>query len=324
MAKNNQDTPLMITILGPTATGKTRLAALVATRIDGEVISADSRQVYRGMNIGTGKDYDDYVVEGKTVPFHLVDIADPGYEYSVFEYQQDFLKVFDEITGRNKIPVLCGGTGLYLEAVLSGYRLTKVPENTELREQLSAKSLTELTEKLLLLRPTHNTTDLLDRNRTIRAIEIARSEKQQTESIYPFPEVDHLIFGIHFEREVIRVRITKRLEKRLAEGMIEEVSSLLSSGLKPEQLIFYGLEYRYVTDFITGKITREEMFQLLNTAIHQFAKRQMTWFRRMEKRGFTINWIDGALPEQEKVNKIFKLLNAVRPGDKNPVRSGRH
>jgi len=312
MAKNNQDTPLMITVLGPTATGKTRLAALVAAQIDGEVISADSRQVYRGMNLGTGKDYDDYVVDGKIVPFHLVDIADPGYEYSVFEYQQDFLKVFEDLTKRDKTPVLCGGTGLYLEAVLSGYKLNKVPENPDLRKQLSAKSLAELNEMLLLLRPTHNTTDLLDRDRTIRAIEIARYEKQQSESATPFPKINHLIFGIHFERKVIRQRITGRLEKRLAEGMIEEVSSLLSSGLKPEQLTFYGLEYRYVTDFITGKITREEMFRLLNTAIHQFAKRQMTWFRRMEKRGFQIHWIDGMLPEVEKVNEILELLNAVR------------
>lgn len=315
MAKSNQDTPLMITILGPTATGKTRLAALLAARIDGEVISADSRQVYRGMNLGTGKDYDDYMVEGKTVPYHLVDIAEPSYEYSVFKYQQDFLKVFDEITGRTKIPVLCGGTGLYLEAVLSGYKLTKVPENHQLREQLSSKSLTGLTEKLILLRPTHNTTDLLDRERTIRAIEIAEFENQQPENQQVFPTIDHLIIGIHFEREVIRKRITERLKTRIESGMIDEVRNLLDSRLKPEQLTFYGLEYRYLTDFVIGKITHEEMFQLLNTAIHQFAKRQVTWFRRMEKRGFHINWIDGALPEIEKVNEILNLLNAVRSGD---------
>ncbi len=315
MAKNNQDTPLMITILGPTATGKTRLAALLAARTEGEVISADSRQVYRGMNLGTGKDYDDYMVEGKTVPYHLVDIVEPGYEYSVFEYQQDFLKVFDEITGRNKFPVLCGGTGLYLEAVLSGYKLTKVPENPKLREQLSSESLTELTEKLILLRPTHNTTDLLNRERTIRAIEIAEFENQQSEIQPVFPTINHLIIGIHFEREVIRKRITERLKTRIVSGMIDEVRNLLDSGLKPEQLTFYGLEYRYLTEHVTGKISREEMFQLLNTAIHQFAKRQVTWFRRMEKRGFQIHWIDGALPAIEKVNEVLKFLNAVRSDD---------
>jgi tRNA dimethylallyltransferase len=309
MAKKDQSTPLMVTILGPTATGKTRLAALVASKTAGEVISADSRQVYRGMNLGTGKDYDDYVVDGKTVPYHLVDIADPGYEYSVYEYQQDFLKAFKSITQRNCLPVLCGGTGLYLEAVLSGYKMTKVPENTDLRKKLSDKTPDELRRILLTLRPaTHNTTDLLNPQRTTRAIEIAAYEKQNPDEDKSFPKINHCIFGILFDRETIRERITRRLKNRLDEGMIEEVTHLLASGLEPEQLTFYGLEYRYVTDFVTGKITRDEMFRLLNTAIHQFAKRQMTWFRRMEKRGFNINWIDGTLPEEKKVNIVLQLL----------------
>lgn len=309
MAKKDQSTPLMVTILGPTATGKTRLAAIVAAKTGGEVISADSRQVYRGMNLGTGKDYEDYVVDGKAVPYHLVDIADPGYEYSVYEYQQDFLKAFRSITQHNCLPVLCGGTGLYLEAVLSGYKMTKVPENTDLRKKLSNKTPDELRRILLTLRPaTHNTTDLLNPQRTMRAIEIAAYEKTHPEVKEPLPKIDHQIFGIHFERHAIRQRITERLKNRIKQGMIEEVKHLLAYGLKPEQLTFYGLEYRYLTEFVTGKINHDEMFRLLNTAIHQFAKRQMTWFRRMEKRGFNINWIDGTLPEEEKVNIVLQLL----------------
>ncbi|MBE0638261.1 MAG: tRNA (adenosine(37)-N6)-dimethylallyltransferase MiaA [Bacteroidales bacterium] len=294
----------MVTILGPTATGKTRLAALVAARMDGEVISADSRQVYRGMNIGTGKDYDDYLVEGKHVPHHLVDMAEPSYEYSVFEFQRDFLKSFDDIVARDKLPVLCGGTGLYLEAALSGKQLIEVPEDILLRVQLELESNEKLNELLQSLRKTHNTTDLTDRKRTIRAIEIAIYERENPDIRLHFPEINHLIFGIHFERDIIRQRITERLKKRLDAGMIDEVNLLLASGLKPEQLTFYGLEYRYLTDYVTGKISFDEMFHLLNIAIHQFAKRQMTWFRRMEKKGISIEWIDGYLPDNEKTNTI--------------------
>lgn len=307
MEKKDQCAPTMITILGPTATGKTRLAALVAARLEGEVISADSRQVYRGMDIGTGKDYDDYMVDGLAVPFHLVDIVEPGYEYNVFEFQQDFQKAFANITTRGKIPVLCGGTGLYLEAALSGYQLTKTPENPELREKLRNKSLDELNEILLSLRTSHNTTDLLDRQRTIRAIEIAEFEMLHPTAGKPFPKMNHLIFGIHFDREIIRNRITERLIKRLDNGMTDEVNRLLEAGLRPEQLTFYGLEYRYMTEFVTGMITKDEMFSKLNTAIHQFAKRQMTWFRRMEKRGLTITWIDGNLPDAEKLNIVQQV-----------------
>lgn len=310
MAKTGDDTPLMVTILGPTATGKTRVAAMLASRIKGEVISADSRQVYSGMNLGTGKDYDDYKVDGKTIPVHLVDIAEPGYEYSVFEFQSDFLGAYADIVSRDKTPVLCGGTGMYLEAVLSGYKLVKAPENPELRKTLENKTLEELQKALIELRPAHNTTDLLDRLRAIRAIEIAKFEQSTDARPEDFPKIKHLIFGINFPREQIRKRITARLQKRIDEGMIDEVSNLLKSGLQPEQLTFYGLEYRFITDHVTGKITREEMFRLLNTAIHQFAKRQMTWFRRMEKRGFNIHWINGNHSDEEKVALIAAHINS--------------
>lgn len=301
----------MITILGPTATGKTTLAAKVALFYDGEIISADSRQVYRGMNLGTGKDYEDYSIDGKKIPYHLIDITDPGNEYNVFEFQNDFLRVFDEISRRGKLPVLCGGTGMYLEAVLAGYRLRQVPENSKLRDSLSGKSINELNSILQSYRDVHNITDGKDRGRAIRAIEIAEFQKEYPPNDVPFPVIDHKIFGIHFERQEIRERITRRLKQRLQSGMIEEIESLLASGIKPEQLTFYGLEYRYLTDFVTSKISYEEMFSKLNTAIHQFAKRQMTWFRRMEKRGFEINWIDGNLELEEKLEKVREVLGII-------------
>jgi len=294
----------MITILGPTATGKTRLAACVARRLLGEVVSADSRQVYRGMDLGTGKDYADYIVDGKQVPYHLVDIADPGYEYNVFEFQKDFLKVYNEIRSSGKLPVLCGGTGMYIEAVLSGYKLVKVPENKVLRKSLESKNPEELKAILQSYRPVHNTTDVTDRKRAIRAIEIQEYEKQNPAVINDFPKIDTVIFGLHFEREQIRQRITNRLKARFDAGMEDEIKHLLEKGIQPEQLTFYGLEYRYLTDYVTGKISKDEMFRLLNTAIHQFAKRQMTWFRRMEKKGTKIHWIDGNLPIEEKVNLV--------------------
>ena len=299
----------MVTILGPTATGKTRLAAQVAEKVNGEIISADSRQVYRGMDIGTGKDYADYVVDGRNVPFHLVDIADPGYEYSVFEFREDFYKVYTEIINRSKQPILCGGTGLYLEAVLSGYKMVKVPVNIEFREKLIGKTPDELIRILAEYRQIHNTTDTTNIERTIRAIEIEEFHKSNPELQNEFPQIKSVIFALNFERQIIRQRITERLKKRLDGGMIEEVKTLLDSGLQPAQLTFYGLEYRYLTDFVTGKISYNEMFALLNTAIHQFAKRQMTWFRRMEKKGFRIHWVDGTLEDGEKVNFVLKVLN---------------
>lgn len=311
MAKAGEYTPVMVTILGPTATGKTTLAAHVARAMNGEVISADSRQVYRGMDMGTGKDYDDYIVDGKRIPYHLVDIVDPGYEYNVFEYQQDFLKVFGDIVSQRKLPVLCGGTGMYLEAVLSEYRLQEVPENENLRKELESKNPEQLNQILSGYRKVHNTTDTTDKNRTIRAIEIEEFKKMNPQDKHDFAEIKHHIFGIHFERAEIRERITSRLKQRLEEGMVDEVKNLLGEGLKPEQLTFYGLEYRYLTDYVTGKISYQEMFRLLNTAIHQFAKRQITWFRRMEKKGFEIHWIDGRLPMEEKLRVIARIVKGV-------------
>lgn len=310
MAKADQHTPRMITILGPTATGKTKLAASIAHRFNGEIISADSRQVYRGMDLGTGKDYGDYTVAGKEIPYHLVDIADPGYEYSVFEFQRDFLRVFFDILSHDKLPVLCGGTGMYLEALLAGYRLQDVPQNKTLRADLVGKSPAELNRILSNYRRVHNITDTTDRERTIRAIEIEAYRQKHPENESTFPKIEHAIFGVRFERAEIRKRITDRLKQRLDEGMVDEVKKLLDSGLKPGQLRFYGLEYRYLTDYITGEIEYEEMFRLLNTAIHQFAKRQMTWFRRMEKKGFEIHWIDGSLPLEEKLEIVREVLGS--------------
>ena len=312
MAKKNNDTPLMITILGPTATGKTSLAAKLAATMDGEIISADSRQVYRGMDLGTGKDYADYIVNGQKIPYHLVDIVDPGYEYNVFEFQQDFLRIFPEIINRGKLPILCGGTGMYLEAVLSEYKLLTVPKNSELRSSLQNKSLNGLNNILQGYRDVHNTTDSTDLERTIRAIEIAEFKKVNPQDQNLMPKIDHRIFGVSFERSVIRERITSRLKQRLDSGMLDEIKSLLDSGLTPDQLTFYGLEYRYLTDYVTGKIDYEQMFTKLNTAIHQFAKRQMTWFRRMEKKGFNIVWIDGNLSLQEKLELISKKMKEDR------------
>ncbi|PIF05407.1 MAG: tRNA (adenosine(37)-N6)-dimethylallyltransferase MiaA [Draconibacterium sp.] len=299
----------LVTILGPTATGKTGLAAHLAAAINGEVISADSRQVYRGMDLGTGKDYDDYRVGGVEIPFHLVDIVDAGVHYNVYRFQNDFTEVFNNIHFRKKFPVMCGGSGLYLEAVLKNYRLTEVPPNKKLRKELEGKSLAELAEILRSLKPKlHNTTDIETDRRAIRAIEI---EKYYAENRLPeseMPDIKSLNIGVDFDREVRRERITKRLKQRLDEGMVEEVQRLLNSGLTPEQLIYYGLEYRYVTLYVTGQLTYEEMFAKLEIAIHQFAKRQMTWFRGMQKRGVQIYWINGHLPVDEKVGEIIRLL----------------
>jgi len=298
----------LITILGPTATGKTKLAAYLSDRIGGEIISADSRQVYRGMDIGTGKDIDDYCIEGKKIRNHLVDIANPGDEYNVYEFQRDFRKAFNQIVDHNKVPVLCGGTGMYIDAILSGYELMKVPEDKQLRLGLESLTQEMLVDKLQQLGKLHNTTDITNRSRTIRAIEIGEYEKTNPECIPEKIVVDSINFGIYFERSVLRERITERLKARLEGGMIEEVQGLLNNGLKVEQLTFYGLEYRFVTQYVIGVISYDEMFQKLNTAIHQFAKRQMTWYRRMEKKGILVHWIDGALPMDEKLSFIFDRL----------------
>lgn len=302
----------LITILGPTATGKTKLATALAAMLGGEIISADSRQVYRGMDIGTGKDIEDYVFNEIKVPYHLIDIVNPGYEYNIFEYQKHFTTAFNDIVSRNKVPILVGGSGLYIDAVINGYKLISVPEDTFLRKQLSRLSDDELREKLNGYGNLHNTTDLIERSRIIRAIEIKEYEKLNPDKLINMPAIDSVTFGISYERQEIRQRITDRLIHRLNHGMIEEAEHLLETGLKPEQLTFYGLEYKWLTQYVTGQIGYDTMFTNLNTAIHQFAKRQMTWFRRMEKKGTKIYWINGTIPEENKLNTILKVLAAEK------------
>lgn len=295
----------LIVILGCTATGKTSLATHFAALNNGEVLSADSRQVYKGMDVGTGKDLSEFIVNGKEVPYHLIDIKEAGEEYNVYEFQKDFLMAYKAVKSRNNLPVLCGGTGLYLEAVLKGYRFVKVPENDKLRKELEHKTTEELVAILSKYKDLHNTTDTIQRKRTIRAIEVANYQKDNEALIKDFPKINSTIFGIHFEREIIKERITKRLKYRLKnEGMIEEVESLLDAGVSSDRLKFYGLEYKLITQFLLKEIDRTEMFNKLNVAIHQFAKRQATWFRKMERNGFEINWIDGNLPMEEKIKII--------------------
>lgn len=303
--KNRYD---LIVITGPTATGKTRLAAELADMMDGEVISADSRQVYKGMDIGTGKDLADYVVSGRVVPAHLIDMLEPGYEFNVFEFQNHFIQAFEHIRKRGKQAFMCGGTGLYIEAALAKYRLLKVPVNQKLRKELELLSQDELVSRLENLRPLHNTTDTTERKRLIRAIEIETYNDKFPEERKDYPEFSYIIFALDFPRKEIRERITERLKNRLENGMIQEIQELIKKGLKPDQLMFYGLEYKYITQYVTGEINYDEMFGKLNTAIHQFAKRQMTWFRRMERRGFKIHWIDGSLDNSEKLLHIIKTL----------------
>ena len=281
----------LITVLGPTASGKTRFAVLLADRLGAEIISGDSRQVYRRMDLGTGKDLDDYRIGGRSVPYHLIDIVEPGTKYNVFEYQRDFLEAYNDIHQRGRKAVLCGGTGLYIESVLRAYRLSPVPQNPELRERLADKSLEELTALLATYKSLHNTTDVDTAQRAIRAIEIEEYYRQTPLDRRPFPKIESLTLGVDVSREVRRERISQRLRKRLDEGMCGEVERLLAEGIKPEDLIYYGLEYKYVTLYVTGQITFDEMAQQLEIAIHQFAKRQMTWFRGMERRGTPILWI---------------------------------
>lgn len=303
----------MITILGPTASGKTDIAAHLAAELSAEIISADSRQVYRRMDIGTGKDIADYVVDGKPVPYHLIDIVEPGTKYNLFEYQRDFLEAYNDIRSRGKNVILCGGTGLYIESVLKGYRLIPVPENKELRHELEGKSLLELTSILERLKAEnnsnmHNSTDVDTPKRAIRAIEIEMAYKEAPVEERTFPKIDNVIIGVGIDRDLRRRKITRRLDQRLKDGMVEEVKSLLDSGIPADDLIYYGLEYKFVTEYILGKTTFEEMHRSLEIAIHQFAKRQMTWFRGMERRGFTIHWIDAADSMEEKINEIKKVL----------------
>ena len=299
----------LITILGPTASGKTPLAAALADRLGTEIISGDSRQVYRRMDLGTGKDLVDYTVDGRQVPYHLIDIVEPGYKYNVFEYQRDFLKAYQEITEKNKLPILCGGTGMYIESVLKGYRLLPVPENPELRASLEGKSLEELTGILEGYKKLHNSTDVDTAKRAIRAIEIEEYYKQQPAEYREFPSLKSLIVGVDIDRELRREKITRRLKQRLDEGMVEEVRGLLGEGIAPENLIYYGLEYKFLTQYAIGELTFDEMFHQLETAIHQFAKRQMTWFRGMERRGFTIHWLDATLSMEDKIEHITNLMD---------------
>ncbi len=299
----------LLAILGPTASGKTQVAAHAAYMLDGEVLSADSRQVYRGMDMGTGKDYGDYTVNGKKIPCHLIDLVDAGYQYNVFEYQQDFLKAWEDVTSRGKFPVLCGGSGLYLEAVLKNYKLIQVPPNEELRRSLEAYTLDQLTEILKTYKSKlHNKTDIDTAKRAIRAIEIEDYLAGHPEVDTSMPEINSLVVGVKYDRLSRRKRITERLKQRLDQGMLDEVKSLLDKGLTPCQLTYYGLEYKYLTLHLVGELSYREMFSELETAIHQFAKRQMTWFRKMERQGVVIHWLDGYMPLEDKLTRIREWL----------------
>ena len=302
------DTYQLITVLGPTASGKTTFAAALAARLNTEIISADSRQIYRSMDIGTGKDLADYTVNGKTIPYHLIDICDPGYKYNVFEYQHDFFRAYETIRKKGKLPILCGGTGMYIEAVLKGYRLLDVPQNPGLRESLKDKSLPELEQILAGYKVLHNKTDVDTAQRAIRAIEIEEYYKNEAPDVNEYEPINSQLIGIDIDRELRREKISRRLRVRLDEGMVNEVRKIIDSGVKPEDLIYYGLEYKYLTLYIVGKLSYEDMVSQLEIAIHQFAKRQMTWFRGMERRGNTIHWIDATLPTEEKIEKTLELL----------------
>ncbi len=296
----------LLSIVGPTASGKTSLAVRLALALGGEIISADSRQVYRGMDIGTGKDLNEYNVDGNQVPYHLIDIVKAGDKYNVFEYQRDFIKVWEDCQSRGVCPVLCGGSGLYVEAVLKGYQLLEVPVNEELRSSLAGFSLTQLAEKLATYKKLHNTTEIDTCKRVIRAIEIEEYYCTHPHEEKNFPVIQPLIVGIDLSRELRREKITQRLHERLESGMVDEVKQILASGVKPEDLIYYGLEYKYLTLYLIGQLTYEEMIRQLNIAIHQFAKRQMTWFRKMEREGFHIHWLPAGMSMEEKVENVMR------------------
>lgn len=298
----------LITIIGPTASGKTAFAAALAARLDTEIISGDSRQVYHSMDIGTGKDLADYMVDGKQIPYHLIDICNPGDKYNVFEYQHDFHKAFEEIRKKGKLPILCGGTGMYIESVLRGFKLLDVPQNPALRESLKGKSLVELEQILASYKVLHNKTDVDSAQRAIRAIEIEEFYKTEAPDKREYAPINSLIIGVDIDRELRREKISRRLRARLDEGMVDEVRAILATGVKPEDLIYYGLEYKFLTLYIIGQLTYDEMVSQLEIAIHQFAKRQMTWFRGMERRGLHIHWLDATPPTDEKINNVLALI----------------
>lgn len=304
--------PLLICITGPTASSKTALAAHLALRNSGEIISADSRQVYKRMDIGTGKDLSDYVINGTRIPYHLIDIAEPGEKYTVFDFQKDFVQAFINITEQNKMPILCGGSVLYIDSVIRSYKLVQVPINTDLRKSLEKKSMSELIGHLSGLKKLHNTSDIDSRKRAIRAIEIEEYQRAHPQLENKIPEFDSLIFGVLFSREDRRKRITERLKKRLESGMIDEVKLLLESGVAPADLIYYGLEYKFLTQYVLGEISYNELFEKLNVAIHQFAKRQMTWFRKLEREGVKIHWIDGNMDMKEKLKFVEQKINVQK------------
>lgn len=299
----------LITIIGPTASGKTPFAVELANKIEGEIISGDSRQIYRLMDIGTGKDLNEYTIENKQIKHHLIDIREPGDKYTLFDFQRDFDLAYQDVLSRDKTPILCGGTGLYIESILKGYELKKVPKNDALRETLQNKSLEELTTILAKYKDLHNTTDSDTKKRAIRAIEIAAFQQEQKPSAHDYEPIESLIIGVSIDRDNRRHKISSRLKTRIDEGMIDEVKNILSLGVSPEDLIYYGLEYKFVTLHAIGQISYQEMFDQLEIAIHQFAKRQMTWFRGMERRGLKINWIDALLPMEEKVKKALNLIS---------------
>lgn len=298
----------LVTVLGPTACGKTTFAVALADHLHTAVISADSRQVYRSMDLGTGKDLGEYILEGRAVPHHLIDIVDAGYKYNVFEFQRDFLDVYTALRTEGQLPVMCGGTGMYIESVLRGYRLIEVPENSELRDSLADKSLEELTAILKSYKRLHNTTDVDTCKRAIRAIEIEEYYRTNEASIRDFPKINSLTIGLDISRELRRERISRRLRERLDLGMVDEVRGILESGVKPDDLIYYGLEYKYLTLYVIGALNYDDMVNQLEIAIHQFAKRQMTYFRGMERRGVNINWIDASLSAEEKLFRANQLL----------------
>lgn len=298
----------LITLLGPTASGKTPFAAALAHRLDTEIISADSRQVYRSMDIGTGKDLTDYRIDGRQIPYHLIDICEPGDKYNVFQYQHDFFRVYEDLRSRGKLPILCGGTGMYIEAVLKGYKLLDVPQNPALRQALGGKTLEELEAILASYKTLHNKTDVDTAQRAIRAIEIEAYYQSQTPDVHEYEPLHSLVIGLEIDRDLRREKISRRLRARLDEGMVEEVKQLLEAGVSPDDLIYYGLEYKYLTLYITGQLSYEAMVGQLEIAIHQFAKRQMTWFRGMERRGCKIHWLDACLPTEVKIEKTLEWL----------------